>query len=64
MLLHDHAGELFAVAVQRSANDAELTGLYWRIGQRIHTDILGSQRAGYGEEIVSTLGRQLVAEYG
>ena len=44
--------------------NAELTGLYWRVGQRIHTDILGSQRAGYGEEIVSALGRQLVVEYG
>ena len=41
-----------------------LTLLYWRIGQRIRADVLGGQRAGYGEEIVSTLSRQLTADYG
>ena len=44
-----------------SAVNAELSGLYWQVGQRIHREILGSQRAGYGEEIVSTLSRQLSA---
>ena len=34
------------------------------MGQRIHLDILGSRRAGYGEEIVSALARQLTAEHG
>ena len=47
-----------------SAVNAELTGLYWQVGQRIHREVLGSQRAGYGEEIVSTLSRQLSADYG
>jgi predicted nuclease of restriction endonuclease-like (RecB) superfamily len=41
-----------------------LTLLYWRIGQRIRAEVLGGQRAGYGEEIVSTLSRQLTADYG
>ena len=41
-----------------------LTLLYWRIGHRIRADVLGGQRAGYGEEIVSTLSRQLTADYG
>jgi hypothetical protein len=45
-----------------SAVNAELSGLYWQVGQRIHSEILGSQRAGYGEEIVSTLSRQLTAD--
>ncbi len=50
-----------ADARQRAASavNAELTGLYWQVGQRIHREILGSQRAGYGEEVGSTLRRQL-----
>jgi predicted nuclease of restriction endonuclease-like (RecB) superfamily len=47
-----------------AAVNAELTGLYWQVGQRIHREILGSQRAGYGDEIVSTLSRQLGADFG
>jgi predicted nuclease of restriction endonuclease-like (RecB) superfamily len=41
-----------------------LTLLYWRIGRRIHREVLGSERAVYGEQIVVTLSRQLVVEYG
>ena len=37
-----------------------LTLLYWRIGQRIHREVLGSERAAYGEQIVVTVSRQLV----
>ena len=40
-----------------------LTVLYWRVGTRIHLEVLGSERAAYGEQIVATLSRQLVAEY-
>lgn len=47
----------------RSVNSA-LVGLYWQIGTRIHADILREQRAEYGEQIVSSLARQLTAEYG
>lgn len=36
-----------------------LTILYWRIGKRIHLEVLGSERAAYGEQIVATLSRQL-----
>lgn len=46
------------------AVNASLTMMYWRIGRRIHKDILGQARAGYGEQIVATLSRQLAAEYG
>lgn len=41
-----------------------LTLLYWRIGKRISVETLGGERAAYGEEIVSTLSRQLSADYG
>ncbi len=44
-----------------SAVNAELSSLYWQEGQRFHREILGSRRAGYGEEIVSTLSRPLSA---
>jgi len=53
-------------ARQRAAAtlNAALTRLYWQVGQRIHREILGGERASYGEQIVSALGRQLSAEYG
>jgi predicted nuclease of restriction endonuclease-like (RecB) superfamily len=41
-----------------------MTLLYWRIGKRIQSEILGNERAEYGDEIVATLSRQLVDEYG
>ncbi|WP_292452582.1 PDDEXK nuclease domain-containing protein [Methylibium sp.] len=44
--------------------NAALTMLYWRIGQRIRNEVLGGERAGYGEQIVVSLARQLEAEHG
>lgn len=44
--------------------NAVLVTLYWNIGRRIKTEILGNERAQYGKETVSTLSRQLTAEYG
>jgi len=41
-----------------------LTMLNWNIGRRISEEILKGSRGEYGEEIVSTLSRQLVSEYG
>ncbi len=57
---------LIESARQRVATTAnrELALLYWRIGRRIHTEVLGQKRAGYGKEIVATLSPQLVAAYG
>jgi hypothetical protein len=34
------------------------------VGKHIHQDILKEERAGYGEQIVATLSRQLVVESG
>lgn len=47
-----------------SAVNSELTMLYWRIGQRIYTQVLDGRRADYGEEVLLTLAAQLVQEYG
>lgn len=44
--------------------NSALTLLYWHIGRRIRTEVLGSERATYGEQIVSALSRQLEADYG
>jgi predicted nuclease of restriction endonuclease-like (RecB) superfamily len=53
------ARQRVAVAVNR-----ELVMLYWDLGQRIRVEILKEERAGYGEQIVSTLSTQLTAEFG
>jgi len=44
--------------------NAALTLLYWRVGQRISTEVLKGERAEYGEQIVATLAKQLEAEHG
>lgn len=46
------------------AVNAALTTLYWQIGVRINKEILGNERAGYGQQIVAALGRQLAQEFG
>ena len=47
-----------------SAVNMALTSLYWKIGNRISSEMLRMERAGYGEKIISTLSKQLVDEYG
>ena len=49
--------------VATSVNSA-LTILYWKIGNRINDDILKNKRAGYGEEIISSLSKQLTGLFG
>ena len=44
--------------------NAALTLLYWRVGDRIRRELVGSERAVYGEQIVATVSHQLVAEFG
>ncbi len=44
--------------------NSTLTLLYWRIGRRIHTEILKGERAEYGRQIIETLAQQLEAEHG
>jgi predicted nuclease of restriction endonuclease-like (RecB) superfamily len=49
--------------VARAANST-LTMLYWQVGRRICTEVLRDGRAEYGGQIVATLSRQLVHDYG
>ncbi|MDQ1835343.1 PDDEXK nuclease domain-containing protein [Massilia scottii] len=44
--------------------NSALTMLYWRIGRRIRAEVLQGARAGYGEQIVASLARDLEAEHG
>jgi predicted nuclease of restriction endonuclease-like (RecB) superfamily len=44
--------------------NAEMTLLYWQIGQRIHAEVLKDNRAEYGKEIIKNLCIELIAEYG
>ncbi len=64
-LLADVRG-LIAAARERTAQavNAGLVALYWSIGDRIRREVLKGRRAGYGEEVVSALARDLGMEYG
>lgn len=57
---------LIEAALQRTAStvNAELTLLFWRVGHRIHEEVLAGQRAGYGKGILPALAAQLVLDYG
>jgi predicted nuclease of restriction endonuclease-like (RecB) superfamily len=46
------------------AVNSTLVMLYWQIGRRIRKDILGEERAEYGQQVISTLSWRLVQEYG
>src|SRR3954465_3414115 len=46
------------------AVNAGMVLLYWSVGDRIRREILGEQRARYGEQIVATLSQQLTTDYG
>lgn len=37
----------------------ELTAMYWHIGNRINSEILGNERAEYGKQIVAQVARKL-----
>lgn len=64
-LLADVRGLIEAARQQvAQAVNAGLVTLYWQVGRRIRQEILGGQRAAYGEQIVNALSAQLTAEYG
>lgn len=44
--------------------NTELIMLNWHIGSRVRTEILKQTRAGYGEQVVDTIAKQLAVEYG
>ncbi len=46
------------------AVNASLCLLYWRLGKRLHSEVLAGQRGEYGKQIVVAVARQLTTEYG
>ncbi|MDP9965540.1 putative nuclease of restriction endonuclease-like (RecB) superfamily [Variovorax paradoxus] len=57
---------LIASSRQRLAGavNVELTRLYWTVGQRLASEVLGGERAGYGARLLEQLGQQLAQEFG
>jgi hypothetical protein len=64
--LHAELRGLIVSSRQRLAGavNAKLTRLYWSLGQRLATEVLGGERAQYGSQLMSRLGRQLAEEFG
>jgi predicted nuclease of restriction endonuclease-like (RecB) superfamily len=64
--LHAELRALIASSRQRLAGavNAELTRLYWAVGQRLATEVLGGERAQYGAQLMDRLGQQLAQEFG
>lgn len=44
--------------------NSELIFLYWNVGNLVRKNILHNKRAGYGEQIIETLSKQLTEIYG
>jgi predicted nuclease of restriction endonuclease-like (RecB) superfamily len=55
---------LSARARAAASINSELVMLYWHIGQRIQQNILGEERADYGQRIVIELAKMLTSEFG
>ena len=65
--LHAELRTLIANSRQRLAGavNAELTRLYWNVGQRLRTEVLGgADRAKYGDQLIKRVGEQLAQEFG
>ncbi len=65
--LHAELRTLIASSRQRLAGavNAELTRLYWSVGERLRTEVLGgADRAKYGDQLIQRLGDQLAQEFG
>lgn len=62
----ENISQLIRSSKQRMATavNAELTLLYWHIGNRINQYILQGERAEYGQEIVRTLADKLTEQFG
>lgn len=44
--------------------NSELVWLYWQVGARLRTEIIGEERARYGEKIIEGVAASLTAEFG
>jgi len=46
------------------AVNSELIWLYWQVGARLRSSVVGEERATYGDEVVGAVARALTAEFG
>ncbi|NEQ25407.1 MAG: DUF1016 domain-containing protein [Microcoleus sp. SIO2G3] len=55
--LFQEIGQLIDAAKHRAAAaiNAEITLLYWQVGNRIQTEVLQGQRGEYGKQVILTL---------
>ena len=44
--------------------NSELVTLYWQVGKRLREEVLGDERAAYGEQVVDEVAKALSAEFG
>ncbi|MFO0048848.1 MAG: YhcG family protein [Pseudanabaena sp.] len=65
-ILFSEIRQLIDAAKQRAAIaiNAEITMLYWQVGDRIQTEILQRQRAEYGKQVITELSQHLTQTYG
>jgi len=64
--LHAELRALIAASRQRLAGavNAELTRLYWALGERLGREVLGGERAPRGANVIGQLGERLAQEFG
>jgi len=64
--LHSELRTLIAESRKRLAGavNAELTRLYWTVGWRLCMEVVGSERASYGIQLLDQLGQRLSREFG
>ena len=64
-LFGDVAGLIEAARGRAAASvNSELVMLYWSVGKRVREEVLGGERAEYGERVVVRLAEQLTERYG
>jgi predicted nuclease of restriction endonuclease-like (RecB) superfamily len=58
--------QLIAEARRRAAAvvNAGLTVLYWQVGRRVSQELLGGDRAAYGEALITQVAERLTGDYG
>ncbi len=44
--------------------NSELVWLYWQVGRRLSEEVLGDERAAYGQQVVAEVARALSADFG
>ncbi|MDZ4063698.1 MAG: DUF1016 N-terminal domain-containing protein, partial [Coriobacteriia bacterium] len=64
-MLFGDVASLIDGARQRAAAsvNSELVMLYWSIGKRVREEVLGGERAAYGQQVVGRLAERLTARY-